>query len=89
MKAHVKIYFDHFKYGISDFIPCEICGSAAKDIHHINARGLGGNPSGDKDKIENLMALCREHHLEYGDISELKPKLKEVHLLFIKHNSLH
>jgi hypothetical protein len=52
-------------YKNSDFIPCEVCGRQAVDIHHIKARGMGG--SNDKDVIENLMAVCRSCHLEYGD----------------------
>jgi 5-methylcytosine-specific restriction endonuclease McrA len=52
-------------YKNSDFIPCEVCGRQAVDIHHIKARGMGG--TNDKDVIENLMAVCRSCHLEYGD----------------------
>jgi 5-methylcytosine-specific restriction endonuclease McrA len=52
-------------YKNSDFIPCEVCGRQAVDIHHIKARGMGG--SNDKDVIENLMAVCRSCHLGYGD----------------------
>ena len=77
---------DYFGYTEADFIPCEIpsCGARAVDINHINARGMGGNPSGDKDDIRNLMAVCREHHLRYGDVREFKEWLKEVHLNFMK-----
>ena len=46
-------------------MPCEVCGSRAVDIHHIHRRGMGG--STDADKIENLMAVCRTCHIEYGD----------------------
>jgi len=52
-------------YKNTDFIPCEVCGRQAVDIHHIKARGMGG--SKDKDVIENLQALCRPCHIEYGD----------------------
>jgi 5-methylcytosine-specific restriction endonuclease McrA len=38
---------------------------------------MGGSKK--KDDIENLMALCRECHLEYGDIQELIPTLQELH----------
>lgn len=84
MKHHTKIYFDFFGYTPGEFIPCEICGNTAVDIHHINARGMGGNPSGDKDNIQNLQALCRKCHIEYGDISELKDILQQVHNKFIE-----
>lgn len=68
-------------YQPGDFIPCEIpyCGKEAVDICHIDARGMGGNPAGDKDVIENLMAKCREHHEEYGDKKVWKDWLKTVH----------
>jgi hypothetical protein len=69
---------DYFGYDESDFIPCEICESKAVDIHHIEARGAGGC---DRDEIENLMAVCRKCHIEYGDVSELEGKLKHIHIL--------
>lgn len=78
MKKHTKIYFDFFKYSTADFIPCEICNSKAIDIHHIDCRGMGG--SKEKDTIENLMALCRNCHLKYGDIKHQIDFLKEIHL---------
>jgi len=61
MKRHVKIYLEHHGYTIADIIPCEMgCGGVAVDIHHIEPRGMGGNP--DKDVIGNLIALCRSCH---------------------------
>ena len=69
-------------YDETDWIPCEVCGAKAVDIHHIEARGMGGTKQ--KDSIENLMALCRKHHLEYGDIKDKKDYLKEIHLQFMK-----
>ena len=33
MKNYTKIYLDYFGYGIEDFIPCEVCGQKAVDIH--------------------------------------------------------
>ena len=75
MKKHTKIYFEHYGYDISDFIPCEICGAKAVDIHHIDARGMGGS---NKDNINNLMALCRECHVYYGDKKEFKDYLKSI-----------
>ena len=81
MKAHTKIYLQKMGYDESDFIPCEICSHKAVDIHHIEARGMGGTSK--KDDIENLMALCRQCHIQYGDISELKDYLKKIHKLRI------
>ena len=77
MKPYTKMYLNHFGYDISDFIPCEVCGKTAIDIHHIQARGIGG--SKEADNIENLMALCREDHLKYGDKKQHKEWLKSIH----------
>lgn len=78
MKKHVKIYYKHFGYALTDVIQCEICTDVAVDIHHIEARGMGGKNS-EADKIENLMALCRKHHDEYGDVKDMKPYLQDIH----------
>ena len=78
MKNHTKVYLEHF--GLDEenpFIPCEICSQRAVDIHHIRARGMGGSKK--KDDITNLMALCRECHISYGDIQELIPTLQDLH----------
>ena len=78
MKNHTRVYLEYFGIDEEDpFIACEICGQRAVDIHHIEARGMGGSKK--KDRIENLMALCRKCHLEYGDIQELVDTLKELH----------
>jgi 5-methylcytosine-specific restriction endonuclease McrA len=76
MKNHTKVYFKHFGYDVSDFIPCEICNAKAVDIHHIDARGMGGS---EKDDINNLMALCRNCHIKFGDIKEKKEWLRDIH----------
>jgi len=72
---------DHFGYIRGEFIPCEMCGSSAVDIHHIECRGMGGT---NKDSIENLMALCRGCHLHYGDKKQYKELLNERHQEKIK-----
>jgi len=88
MKPHTKIYITFFGYQIPSDCVCEICGGPAVDVHHIEARGMGGDPNGDKDVIENLMGLCREHHDEYGDVPDCKPLLTEIHLKFMKFNGI-
>ena len=55
----------------------EVCESRAVDIHHIHRRGIGGNPNADT--IENLMAVCRSCHVEYGDKKEYLEWLQEIH----------
>ena len=77
MKKHTKIYMKYFNYVLDDFIPCEICGSRAVDIHHIENRGSGG--SKNKDVIENLMAVCRKCHLDHGERKESLQMLKNIH----------
>lgn len=77
MKKHTKIYMEYFDYGLEDFIPCEVCGSKAVDIHHIEARGMGGSKTADT--IENLMAVCRSCHVKYGDVPSKKEWLKKIH----------
>lgn len=83
MKNHTKVYFNFFGYDTTDeYIPCEVCLSVAVDIHHIEARGMGG--SKEADGIDNLMALCRKCHDYYGDRKEYKEYLKSIHLQMVK-----
>ncbi len=77
MKNHTKLYLAYFGFDQSDFIPCEICGCKAVDIHHIECRGMGGTK--ETENIDNLQALCRSCHVKYGDKKEYKEFLKEVH----------
>lgn len=82
MKKHTKIYMDYFGYAADEFIGCEICGMRAVDIHHIDARGMGGDRN--KDTIDNLMAVCRRCHEKYGDKKEYIELLKQTHDKFIE-----
>jgi len=82
MKNHVKIYLDHAHLSEGDFIPCEICYAMAVDIHHIQRRGIGG--SKDKDTADNLMALCRKCHIDYGDLKQFKDLLQKKHNEYLK-----
>ena len=77
MKNHTKVYCSHFGYILDEFIPCEVCGARAVDIHHIEARGMGGTKK--VDTIENLMALCRHCHVVMGDTKTHMEFLKEKH----------
>jgi len=72
---------DFFGYDESDFMPCEVCGAQGVDINHIDARGMGGNPKGDKDDISNLILLCRFHHEQMGDKKQWKDWLKNLHAI--------
>lgn len=77
MKAHTKVYLSANGYDQSDWIPCEVCQATAVDIHHIESRGMGG--SKQSDTADNLMALCRECHIKYGDRKQYLDFLKEKH----------
>ena len=78
MKPYVKVYMNHFGYGEQDFIPSELSGKRAHDIHHIKFRSQGG-----KDEIENLIALTREEHNEAHANPVCNKKLKEKHLIYL------
>lgn len=83
MKNHTKVYLEYFGIDEEDpYIPCEICSQRSVDIHHIRARGMGGSKK--KDDITNLMALCRNCHIQYGDIQEMVITLQELHNKVIK-----
>jgi len=88
LKKHTIIYFKAFGYEPGDFIPSEISGRRADDICHIDCRGMGGNPTGDKDRIENLMAQTREEHTRYGDKACTKAFEYQTHLKFLEANGV-
>jgi len=81
VKKHTRVYMSFFGYDVSDFIPCEVCGSQAQDIHHIECRGMGGTKQADT--IQNLMAVCRDCHINFGDKKEHKEYLQDVHDYFL------
>lgn len=85
MKKHTKLYLSYFGYDESYFIPCEVCGDQANDIHHIECRGMGGTSK--PEAIENLMAVCRNCHLKFGDKKDYKELLKEIHLNIMRYGS--
>jgi 5-methylcytosine-specific restriction endonuclease McrA len=76
MKPYTKTYLNYFAYDVSDFIPCEVCGAEAKDIHHVQARSIRKDLVND---ITNLMALCRKCHAEKGDKKQFREYLQKIH----------
>ena len=76
MKAHVRIYLTAAGK-LGDRMQCEMCGREATDIHHIQRRGMGGSKTADR--AENLMALCRQCHEQYGDKRQYKEMLQARH----------
>ena len=64
--------------------PCSVCFRVGpSDPHHIRTRGAGGS-----DTFDNLLPLCREHHVETHKIGRATflEKYKDK-ILF--HRSLH
>lgn len=79
MKKYIKTYFDFFGYtGYEAYIPSELSGKVATDIHHIKPKGRGG-----KDNIENLIALTREEHNQAHEYKLTEEFLKQTHNKFI------
>lgn len=83
MKRHTKIYLDYFNFKIPEDCICELCENMAVDIHHIDSRGMGGDPTGKKDIITNLQALCRSCHIKFGDDPKYKIMLALRHFDFM------
>jgi hypothetical protein len=75
---------NHFGYTLADFIPCEICGGQAVDIHHIEPKGMGGSKT--KDYIENLIAVCRKHHEDCHNSKDFNETAKNIHLKVLKNH---
>ncbi len=74
MKKHIKIYIDYFGYAENDFIPSEISGKPAVDIHHIQFGAMGR-----KNNIENLIAVTREEHIDAHENKLTKEELQKIH----------
>jgi hypothetical protein len=81
MQPHTKVYLKHFDYGQHQdvFIPCEVCGSRCKDIHHLDGR-IGK----DANNIENLIGLCRECHTKAEHSPPFNNYCKAIHKDFLK-----
>ena len=61
-------------------IYCESCQKYGEfQVHHIQARGIGGDPNGKRDTIENLMGLCAQCHDWWGDRKKMRYYLYESH----------
>ena len=84
MKKYVKIYMNFHDYVLDDVILCEHCSKVAIDIHHIDARGLGGDARGHRNQIENLIALCRSCHIKAETNKDFNNQLREYNKQ--KHN---
>lgn len=86
MTEYKKIYLEAFGYDIDDStqcVPSEISGDKAVDIHHIISRGKGG-----ENRIENLMALTRTEHIDYGDKTLFMYYLLRAHQRVLQINKI-
>ena len=79
MRKHTKIYIDSLGYDLCDFMPCEITGQKGVDIHHIVNRD---------NRIENLMLLTREKHIELGEIKSKNSDTLRKHREFLDVNGV-
>jgi DNA mismatch repair protein MutS len=73
MKKYIKNYLKHYNIGEQDIIQCAICGAIAQDIHHIKYKSQGGS-----DEVDNLIALCRQHHEQAHDNILTKEYLYDI-----------
>lgn len=92
MKKHTRIYFKAFNVEfdpVSGWHDCrsEINGKKASDIHHILNKGMGGTTE-NLDRIENLMALTRLQHDEWGDKKNLIWNLFSIHRQHMRENGV-
>lgn len=86
MTKHGKVYLAATGLSIVDFIPSEILGDAACDLHHIECRGMGGTKR--EDRIENIIALTRGEHDKYGDKKHYMFYLYAKHFTYLKKNAV-
>lgn len=80
LRTYTKIYYNYFDFGFEDFVPCEICGDKAVDIHHIIARSKEKSLEND---INNLIGICRRCHLGFGDRTHFLEFLQATHKLYM------
>lgn len=85
MKPYTAIYLKAMNFTTADFVPCEICGKKAIDLHHIWARSLKKALVND---IKNIIAVCRECHVKYGDQEQYRDLLQQKHNLKLKEHGI-
>jgi 5-methylcytosine-specific restriction endonuclease McrA len=81
LPKHVENYLAAFGFSGMEFMPCEVCGSALNDVHHIQPRSsFGSKRKKEQDHIDNLCGLCRDCHTKaHGPESRLwKEKLTQI-----------
>ena len=88
MRNYTLIYLNAFGYSKGDFIPSELSGGRAVDVAHIVARGMGGDPQENLNRIENLMAQTREEHEKLGDRKQTTAYQFRKHRDFLEANGV-
>lgn len=78
MAKYKKTYIEHFGYYEGEWIACEVCSKTSIDVHHLDIKGMGGTKK--EEKIEDLIAVCRECHNKCHDHPEFNEKAREIHL---------
>ena len=79
MQNHTKVYLNFFGYDEGSTILCEMCEDVAVDIHHLERRNKTKN-----DYIENLVALCRDCHINCNESSfNMYVRVKHLELVMI------
>ena len=66
-------------YSDTDFMPSELSGAVGVDLHHIVDRD---------NRIENLMLLTRQEHLDCGEIKSKMVFLLMKHMSFLECNGV-
>ena len=77
MKKHTQIYMLALGYDLGDpteYRACELTGSKGVDVHHIVNR---------ENRIENLMLLTRDKHIEFGEVKSKMSWLLRQHRAFL------
>jgi len=81
MKKYLRMFMKYYGYTEADSY-AELCWYCNKnvwcEVHHIESRGMGGDKKGRRDKISNLIPLCRTCHEDSSIINLQKETLKEI-----------
>ena len=92
MKNYTRTYLTVINELTDDndtFVPCECCGGRSTEIHHIlnKNRLIEHGILNLKDTIENIMAICRGCHDEFGDKDGYLPILLKTHSDYISNHT--
>ena len=81
MRKYQRMFMKYYGYTEADSY-AELCWYCEKNVwqdnHHIESRGMGGDKKGLRDKISNLIPLCRTCHEDSSIINKQKETLKEI-----------